>query len=75
MTRAELIEHAKQLNWYHKIDSGGGFVTPGYDYEPMWIPILHEMNQVDYKDKAVFDLGSWDGMWAFEAERREAREV
>jgi tRNA (mo5U34)-methyltransferase len=75
MSRAELIERAKQLKWYHKIALGDGFVTPGYDYEPMWIPILNEMNQVDYKDKVVLDLGSWDGMWAFEAERRGAREV
>ena len=75
MNRAELIERAKQLQWYHKIDLGGGFVTPGYDYEPLWTPIFDEMNHVDYKDKVVLDLGSWDGMWAFEAEKRGAREV
>lgn len=75
MTRQALIDKVKKLKWYHKIDLGHGFVTPGYDFDPLWEKIKREMDQVDYSNKVVLDLGSWDGMWAFEAEKRGAREV
>lgn len=75
MNTSELINQAMKLKWYHKIDLADGFVTPGYNYEHLWNPIRKEMDSVDYKDKTVLDLGSWDGMWAFEAEKRGAKEV
>ena len=61
--------------WYHKIDIGNGIITPGRDYENIWNPIRKLMDTVDYSGKTVLDLGSWDGMWAFEAERRGAKFV
>lgn len=71
----ELLAQAKKLTWYHKIDLGHGYVTPGNNYDALWNAIRREMDDVDYGDKVVLDLGSWDGMWAFEAESRGAREV
>jgi len=67
-----LNEIEKLKPWWHKIDLGNGIITPGGDYEWVWEPILRMMDQIDYTGKKVLDLGSWDGMWAFEAEKRGA---
>ncbi len=75
MIQQALIDKVRALKWYHKIDLGNGFVTPGYDFDPIWDRIRQEMDKVDYSNKVVLDLGSWDGMWAFEAEKRGAKEV
>lgn len=55
--------------WYHCIDLGGGVVTPGRNYERVWEPIKKLIENIDYRGKSVLDLASWDGYWAFEAER------
>jgi len=55
--------------WYHKIDLGNGLVTPGRDYDRIWDNIRSSRKYIDYRGKNVLDLGSWDGMWAFEAEK------
>ena len=74
-----LNEIRKQMErfrvWYHKIDLGNGLVTPGRDYDPLWDNIRASRNCLDYKGKNVLDLGSWDGMWAFEAEKLGANIV
>lgn len=61
--------------WYHKIDLGNGIVTPGFDYDPLWDNIRKVRDEIDYKDKTVLDIASFDGLWAFEAERLGARTV
>jgi len=58
--------------WYHKIDLGNGVVTPGRDYDHMWDATRRVMDCIDYKDKNVLDLASWDGLWAFTAEQKGA---
>jgi tRNA (mo5U34)-methyltransferase len=55
--------------WYHKIDLGQGVVTPGRDYEDMWALIREVRDTLDYSEKYVLDLASFDGLWAFEAEQ------
>ncbi|MGE3476956.1 MAG: DUF1698 domain-containing protein [Rhodospirillaceae bacterium] len=57
--------------WYHKIDLGGGVVTPG------WAPIKAEAYGVPKSliGHRVLDIGAWDGYWTFEALRRGATEV
>jgi 2-polyprenyl-3-methyl-5-hydroxy-6-metoxy-1,4-benzoquinol methylase len=70
---ADLLKRIEELKpWYHKIDLGNGIITPGKDWEKIWAPITKLMDNVDYKGKQVLDLASWDGMWAFEAEKRGA---
>jgi SAM-dependent methyltransferase len=54
--------------WYHRMDLGNGIVTPGFAWEGTWNNIRLVRKQVDYSKKSVLDLGSWDGLWAFEAE-------
>lgn len=54
--------------WYHRMDLGDGITTPGFAWEGTWNNIRIVRKKVNYKKKSVLDLGSWDGMWAFEAE-------
>ncbi|MBV9462808.1 MAG: DUF1698 domain-containing protein [Verrucomicrobiae bacterium] len=61
--------------WYHKIDLGNGMVTPGLDLDPSWDNIRRARSHIDYTGRRVLDLASFDGMWAFEAERLGAAEV
>ncbi len=58
--------------WWHTIDLGNGVVTPGrqsIDYPD------HVGLPKDLKGKTVIDVGAWDGMISFEAERRGAERV
>ena len=61
--------------WYHKIDLGHGITTPGFDYEPLWNNIRKVREAIDYEDKLVLDIASFDGLWAFEAEQLGAKTV
>ena len=66
-------QQVNALSWMHTIDLGNGIVTLG-----QWPPsklILKALEQVDFRDKKVLDIGCWDGLWSFEAEKRGAREV
>jgi len=63
------------MRWYHSIDLGGGIVTPGHHWDHLWGPLKAEMSKIDFRGKRVLDIGSWDGMWAFEAEKLGADEV
>ncbi|MEZ5892044.1 MAG: hypothetical protein R3C58_02690 [Parvularculaceae bacterium] len=69
--RAYIEKRIRELSpWYHKIDLGDGIVTPGFNFERLWSSTLKVIDAIDYKGKRVLDLASWDGFWAFEAERR-----
>src|SRR3954451_15720527 len=73
-SKRELIEQVRNLQWAHRIDLGDGVVTPGEwgDHSPsLWKAI----GDIDFKGKKVLDIGCWDGLWSFEAERRGASEV
>ncbi len=61
--------------WYHKIDLGDGIITPGNDYDELWQCTQNVIDEIDYKNKVVLDLASWDGYWAFEAEKKGAKFV
>jgi tRNA (mo5U34)-methyltransferase len=54
--------------WYHRMDLGNSIVTPGFAWEDLWNNTRDVRAAIDYVGKAVLDLGSWDGLWAFEAE-------
>ena len=58
--------------WYHTIDVMPGVVTPGwFDLRP----VLHLMPWPDVRGKRCLDVGTYDGFFAFELERRGAAEV
>lgn len=69
-------EKIKELSpWYHKVKLTETITTPGRDYDHMWNATRRLLNLVDYREKTVLDLGTWDGLWAFEAEQRGASQV
>jgi len=70
LSRDELLALAKTYHWWHAIDLGG-FVTTGRRSRL----IDRAFDQIDFKGKKVLDVGCWDGLWSFEAEKRGAREV
>jgi tRNA (mo5U34)-methyltransferase len=71
----EDIQIMNSLKWYHSIELAPGVKTPGYNWDHLWNPIRDELTKIEFRGKAVLDVGSWDGMWAFEAEKRGAASV
>jgi tRNA (mo5U34)-methyltransferase len=71
----EAIAEMHSMEWYHRIDLGDGVTTPGPDWGHLWGPIRAEMSKEDFHGKSVLEVGCWDGMWSFEAERLGAKRV
>lgn len=67
------FDEVKTLSWFHRIDLGNGLSTPGRC--PPNDLILSSFDEVDFAGKRVLDIGCWDGLWSFEAEKRGATEV
>lgn len=61
--------------WWHSIDMGDGVTSSGmksvdtHNVEKQWFPTDF------FIDKRVLDIGTWDGYYAFYAERMGAKEV
>jgi tRNA (mo5U34)-methyltransferase len=58
--------------WYHTLDLGNGVVTPG------WMDLRSVVSRLPWPDvrgKRCLDVGTYDGFFAFELERRGAAEV
>ena len=70
---ASVRDEVDALKWTHAIDLGDGIVTPGW--WPTNLLVLKALEKVDFRGKKVLDIGCWDGLWSFEAERRGAAEV
>lgn len=74
LDRAELeLRIAENHDWYHTMELAPGVVTPGVvDVRPIVsrVPIPASL-----RGMRCLDLGTWDGFWAFEMERRGAAEV
>jgi tRNA (mo5U34)-methyltransferase len=68
-----VAERAQGIGWYHTIELAPGVVTPGmFDLRDQ----VARFGLPDRLDgKRVLDVGTWDGFWAFELERRGAAEV
>jgi tRNA (mo5U34)-methyltransferase len=67
--RAELERRiASNHDWYHTLELAPGVLTPGIvDVRPIVsrVPIPASL-----EGKRCLDIGTWDGFWAFEMERR-----
>ena len=63
----------EQLGWYHTLDLPGGTTTQGmFDLRP----IIAKYGLPDRLDgMRALDVGTWDGFWAFEMEKRGAEVV
>lgn len=69
----DIAARVAALRWYHRIDLGGGVVTPGVDATPFRLGELRL--PASLAGKTVLDIGAWDGFFSFEAERRGAARV
>jgi tRNA (mo5U34)-methyltransferase len=69
----DLRAEISALEWYHTIELGRGVVTPGWHDTR---PIVNEIPfPLSLAGKRCLDVGTFDGFWAFEMERRGAAEV
>jgi tRNA (mo5U34)-methyltransferase len=65
---------SSDLHWYHTLELPGGELTPG------WFDTRSAVDRVPWPRPTLdglrcLDVGTWDGFWAFEMERRGAAEV
>lgn len=70
---ADVSASVPKVHWFHTIELPGGIVTPGrWDTRSS---IKHLPIPDSLTGKRCLDIGTWDGYWAFEFERRGADEV
>jgi len=72
MSSSDLIEAVRERDWYHTIELAPGVVTPG------WFDLRSIAGRLPWpslRGARCLDVGTFDGFWAFEMERRGAGEV
>jgi tRNA (mo5U34)-methyltransferase len=68
-----LAAEVERYSWYHTLDLGEGVVTEGmFDHRAS---VQNYLIPEDLSGKRCLDVGTMDGFWAFEMERRGADEV
>jgi tRNA (mo5U34)-methyltransferase len=69
----DVAQALSRYSWWHTIELGGGLITPG-----VW-DIRHLPRDIPWPGsldgQRCLDIGTMDGFWAFEMERRGAGEV
>jgi SAM-dependent methyltransferase len=69
---ATLLDRAREQSWYHTLELPG-YTTPG------WFDLRPYVDRYGLPDRLdgvrALDVGTWDGFWAFELERRGAEVV
>jgi tRNA (mo5U34)-methyltransferase len=67
-----LLDQAREQDWYHTLELPG-YTTPGwFDLRPY---VKHYGIPERLDGVRALDIGTWDGFWAFELERRGAEVV
>ena len=66
------LEQARSRPWYHTIELPGLTTRGVFDLRPF---VYHYGLPESLAGKRALDVGTWDGFWAFELERRGAGEV
>src|SRR3954470_11535923 len=73
MAHGELSAEIAGHQWYHTMELAPGVETPGWhDTRPV---VRHIPFPVSLEGKRCLDVGTFDGFWAFEMERRGASDV
>jgi tRNA (mo5U34)-methyltransferase len=73
LAQRSILERIEGISWYHTIHLGHGIVTQGvFDHTPYLhlYPLPERMDGM-----RVLDVGTFDGFWSFEFEKRGAAEV
>ena len=71
--KEELIQCVKY--WYHTIDLGDGVFTPGAEGIRIMNQTMIDFLPRSFKGMSILDIGCWDGLFGFEAEKRGASKV
>jgi tRNA (mo5U34)-methyltransferase len=72
-SKEALLDRARRSDWYHALELAPGLVTDGwFDLRP-WVDSYGLPERMD--GMRALDIGTWDGFWAFEMERRGAEVV
>jgi tRNA (mo5U34)-methyltransferase len=72
-TSTPLAIRVREQSWYHTLELPGGVVTEGwFDLRPY---IDRYQLPADLTGLRALEVGTWDGFWAFELERRGAQVV
>ena len=71
-SRSALAAEVAALDWYHTFEFAPGIVTPGWQDTR---PIAGEIPFPSLDGVRCLDVGTFNGFWAFEMERRGAAEV
>lgn len=73
LTREKLAREIAARQWYHTLELGPQLVTPG------WFDLRRIVPRMPLPDslrgQRCLDIGTFDGFWAFEMERRHADDV
>jgi tRNA (mo5U34)-methyltransferase len=73
MATNDAAARVRDMSWYHTLDLGSGLVTDG------WFDLRPHVQEYGLPERMdgmrVLDIGTWDGFWAFEMERRGAEVV
>jgi tRNA (mo5U34)-methyltransferase len=76
VTREEVIKKAESFGrWYHAVELLPGYHTQSMPFGDVWEQIRRVRANLPFENKTVLDLGTMDGLWAFDAEQRGARYV
>lgn len=68
----DLLERARDLGWYHTLELPGMTTAGLFDLRGE----VHNYGiPDDLTGKRVLEIGTWDGFWAFELEKRGASEI
>jgi tRNA (mo5U34)-methyltransferase len=73
MDQGKMVSEIAKIKWFHTFNFGNGIVAQGVDESSKRVNTLHLPE--DLSGMSVLDIGSWDGFFAFEAERRGASRV
>jgi len=77
MDRETLRKKIDEYKWYHTIEVADGIFTNSTrpHFKPMWDFNLDCMQDIDFHNKRILDIGCRDGLFSFEAEKKGAKEV
>ena len=77
--REELIRQAEEINWFHAIDFGDcqspGRFTPGTPQNRTLFGVMDMLDQIDLTGLSCLDIGTADGLIAFNMASRGAARV
>lgn len=68
----ELADRAREQKWYHVLDLPGHTTEGMFDMR-QYVPLYGLPDSLE--GKRVLEVGTWDGFWAFEMEKRGAEVV